>query len=113
MAAHKQATLAAVTALAHDPALLLIAGWIALAAGLAMVLAHNVWSGGPLPVIVTLIGWIVLIRGLFALLLPPAVWVGLLAGLRYEQFFYAYLTIPLIVGVYLTYCGFRPHRGRE
>jgi hypothetical protein len=25
--------------------------------GLAMVLAHNVWSGGPLPVIVTLIGW--------------------------------------------------------
>jgi hypothetical protein len=26
-------------------------------AGLAVVVAHNVWSGGALPVVVTLVGW--------------------------------------------------------
>lgn len=107
MAAHKQATLETVTALVHDPALLMIAGWLALAAGLAMVLGHNVWSGGALPVIVTLVGWITLIRGLLALLLPPEAAVGLFVGLYYERLFYVYLAVPLILGVYLTYGGFR------
>lgn len=107
MAAHKQATLETVTALVHDPALLMIAGWLALAAGLAMVLGHNVWSGGALPVIVTLVGWITLIRGLLAVLLPPEAAVGLFVGLHYERLFYVYLAVPLILGVYLTYGGFR------
>jgi hypothetical protein len=107
MAAHRQATVETVTALIHTPPLLLIAGIIALIAGLAMVVGHNIWSGGALPVIVTLVGWITLIRGLLVLFLPPEAGVGLFVGLHYEQFFYLYLAIPLVLGVYLTYCGFR------
>jgi hypothetical protein len=39
------------------------------AAGLAIVLGHQVWSGGVLPVLVTAIGWVVLIRGTILLFL--------------------------------------------
>ena len=42
---------------------------IIVAAGLAMVLAHNIWSGGAQAVVVTLVGWLTLIKGLLYLLL--------------------------------------------
>jgi len=44
---------------------------VALCAGLALVLAHNVWSGGALPILVTIVGWISLLKGLMILILPP------------------------------------------
>jgi hypothetical protein len=59
---HKQATLETLTALVHNPPLLLTFGMVWLITGLAMVLGHNVWSGGALPVIVTLVGWLILLR---------------------------------------------------
>jgi hypothetical protein len=40
--------------------------------GLAIVIGHNVWSGGALPVIVTLFGWIILIRGVVLLFPSPS-----------------------------------------
>ena len=61
--AHKQRTVDTVKALIGNPPLLLIVEVIALIAGLAMVLGHNVWSGGALPVVVTLVGWLMTIRG--------------------------------------------------
>ena len=69
--------------------MMLILGVITLAAGLAMVLPHNIWSGGVLAVIVTLVGWLALIKGLFFLFLPPEMEAGLfLQQLHYEQLFY-------------------------
>ncbi|MFZ3262816.1 MAG: hypothetical protein WA172_02350 [Terriglobales bacterium] len=55
MMTRKQATVETVTALLHDSSMIFIVGVITLAAGQAMVLAHNIWSGGALPV-VTLVG---------------------------------------------------------
>jgi len=107
MAAHRQATVETVAALVHNPPLLVIAGILALIAGLAMVLGHNVWSGGALPVIVTLVGWITLVRGVLVLFLSPEAEVALFAGLRYDQLFYVYLALPLALGAYLTHGGFR------
>ena len=49
MAAHKQATVETVTALMQNPALVFLFGLMAVATGLALVLGHNVWSGGALP----------------------------------------------------------------
>jgi hypothetical protein len=69
---HKQATVDTLTALIHNPPLLLTFGMVWLIAGLAMVLSHNVWSGGALTIIVTLVGWLFLIRGLLLLFLSPA-----------------------------------------
>src|SRR5471030_396019 len=51
---------------------------ISLAAGLAMVLGHNVWSGGALPVVVTVVGWLILAKALLLLLLTPQALTGLL-----------------------------------
>jgi len=62
MMTRRQATVETVTALLQNPAMMLILGVITLAAGLAMVLAHNIWSGRALTVIVTLVGWITLVK---------------------------------------------------
>ena len=108
MGTRRPAAVETVTALVHDRPLLFLVGVITLAAGLALVLVHNVWSGGALAVVVTLIGWITLIKGLLFLFLPPAAAVDFFLGqLHYEQLFYLYAAISLILGVYLAYGGFR------
>jgi vacuolar-type H+-ATPase subunit I/STV1 len=108
MVTDKRATVEMMTALVHNPPVLFIVGLMTLVAGLAMILAHNVWSGGALPVIVTVIGWLTLIKGLLFLFLSPEAAGGFfLGGLHYEQLFYMYMAIGLILGVYLTYGGFR------
>jgi hypothetical protein len=107
MMAHGQAAVDLMTALVHDPPLVLLMGMIGLAVGLAIVLGHNIWSGGALTVVVTVVGWAILIRGLLLLLLPPATFVKLFASFHFDQFFLLYLAIPLALGVYLTWSGFR------
>jgi len=114
MMTHSQATVETVTALLQNPSMTLIIGVITLAAGLAMVLAHNIWSGSALAVVVTLVGWMALIKSLFFLFLPPEMETGLfLQQLHYQQFFYLYSAISLVLGVYLTYGGFKSRSGRS
>jgi len=80
---------------------------IALIAGLAIILAHNVWSGGTLPVAVTVVGWLSAIKGLLFLLLPAGKEAGLFLGvLRYQQLFYMYMAIDLLIGIWFTFRGF-------
>jgi hypothetical protein len=107
LATHKQASVETMTALVHNPSLLMIFGMVWLIAGLAIILGHNIWSGGALPVIVSLVGWLILVRGLLLLFLSPSAAVGLFTGLHFAQLFYLYVTISLVFGAYLTYGGFR------
>jgi energy-coupling factor transporter transmembrane protein EcfT len=107
MVTHKEATVSTTTALVHSPPAMYIISVITLVAGLAIILGHNVWSGGVLPVVVTLVGWLALIKGLLLLFLSPEGVVRFLGRLHYEQFFYLYAAATLILGVYLTYGGFR------
>jgi len=108
MITHKRMILDAVTVILHNSPALYIVGVLTLIAGLAMILGHNVWSGGVLPVVVTLLGWITLIKALLFLFLSPEAEARLfLDALHYEQFFYLYAGISLLIGVYLTYAGFR------
>ncbi|MGA3295728.1 MAG: hypothetical protein ABSE45_17315 [Candidatus Acidiferrales bacterium] len=101
-------TLDIVTALVHDQPVMFFVGVVTLFGGLAMVLVHNVWSGGALPVVVTILGWITLLKGVLFLFLSPAATVGFfLGGLRYGQLFYLYAAISFVVGAYLTYAAFR------
>jgi len=102
-----QATVETVTVLLQNPSMVLILGVITLGAGLAMVLAHNIWTGGALVVVVTVVGWIALIKSLFFLFLSPEMEAGLFLGqLHYRQLFYLYTAISLVLGAYLTYSGF-------
>ena len=98
----------AVMLLLNDPPLMLFVGIVTAAAGLAMVLAHNRWSGGALTVVVTVLGWTSLIKGMLLLLLAPEAEASMiLRGLHYRELYYLYAAICLALGMYLAYGGFR------
>ena len=108
MIVHKDAMLETITALVHDRPLMFIVGVIIVFAGLAMVLIHNVWSGGTRPIAVTLIGWTMLLKGALLLILPPDAAMDFYLGtLHYAQRFYVYAGISCVLGAYLSYAGFR------
>ena len=107
--AHREASVAMVNELVRNPPMLFILGMIPAAAGLAMVLGHNVWTGGALPVVVTLIGWNTLIKGLLFLFLSPEATTDLLETLHYGQLYYMYAAISMAIGVCLTYAGLATH----
>jgi len=107
MTVRKQSIIETITALLHNAPLMFLVGILTLVAGLAMILAHNVWSGGLSTVVVTIVGWITLIKGLLLLFLPQEVEADLvLYKLHYEQYFYVFMGISLVIGIYLTYDGF-------
>ncbi len=99
------------TALIDDRALLLIVGLIALVIGLAIVIGHNVWTGGLFPLVITLFGWSQLVRGLLLLFLPVEAQIAFFQVMRLEDFFYVYAGIPLLLGAYLTAVGFMSSSG--
>ena len=103
MASHRQATVDTITSMVHDAPVLFLAGVIAVATALAIVLNHNVWSGGALPVVVTLVGRVTLIKGTLLLFLSPdAESTVFLDGLHYAQLFYLYCAISLFLGICLV-----------
>jgi hypothetical protein len=106
MALQKQAMVEVVAALMRNGPVLLIVESIAVTAGLAIVIGHNVWSGGALPVIVTLLGWIILIRGVVLLFLSPSAKVRFFEMFHFADLFYLYAGITLVLGLYLTIAGF-------
>lgn len=107
MFAHPQGTVDIMKAIIRDPPLLFISGLMGVTAGLAIVLAHNVWSGGALPVVVTLFGWVSLIKGTLLLVLSPEMESRVfIVGLHYEQFPNLYAAFALLLGTYLTFAGF-------
>jgi len=108
MVTHKQVTVEMVTALVHAQPALFAVGLMGMTIGLAMVLGHNVWSGGTLPVVVTLVGWTAVAKSLLCLFLSPeAASEFFLGWCRYEQLFFLYAGISLLLGIYLIYGGLR------
>ncbi len=95
-----------VHALMADAPLVLIAAVFTLFGGLALVLLHNTWSGGALPVIVTLIGWLTLIKAVVLLVLPSAKLAALYGGVSQTHILISG-SITLLLGIYLTVAGFR------
>lgn len=106
MVVHKQASIEAVTGMVQNPALMLLLGVFVLVAGLAIVLGHNIWSGGPLPVTITLVGWASIAKALLFLLLGPHAVSAVMDALHYAQLFYFYMAVSIALGLYLTIAGF-------
>jgi len=93
------------TAIADRP-LMFTYAIISLAIGLAMILGHNVWSGGVLPVVVTLVGWMILAKGLLLLFVTPDALTRLFERMQYGEHYALYLAPSLVIGLYLTWAGF-------
>jgi hypothetical protein len=106
MMTRKQTAVATIKALIGNPPLLLFVEVLGLAGGLAMIIGHNVWSGGALPVVITLLGWLMAIRGAGLLALSQGSTTKLFEALQYERLFYFYMGGTLVLGLYLTFAGF-------
>lgn len=89
----------------YDRALAFTWGVITLGLGLAIVCGHNVWRGGLLPVVVTLVGWLLLIRGVVLQVITPELAQSALKTISFEPYYYAYLALPLALGAYLLLAG--------
>lgn len=106
MLVDKPGTLDAVHAIAEQRPMQIVLGMVGVAAGLAVVLGHQIWSGGILPLVITLMGWIILIRGVILLLLTRVQTAALIGWIRIDEYFYLYLGIAAAIGLYLTIHGF-------
>jgi hypothetical protein len=95
-----------VETLIADRPLMLTYAIISLAIGLAMILGHNVWSGGALPVVVTLVGWLILAKGLLLMFLTPEALTQFVERMHYGEHIYPYVAPSLVIGLYLTWAGF-------
>jgi len=106
--AGKGSSIEMMSSMVRNPALLFLLGLLGMTAGLAITLVHNVWSGGALPVMVTLVGWIAALKGI-TLMVLSAVGRGsvILDALQYGRFFYLYMGFATLVGLYLAISGFR------
>jgi hypothetical protein len=96
--------------LVKSPPLLFVTGMLTLAAGLAIVLAHNVWRGGAGPIVVTLLGWALLLKGAAVVIVPDTSWVGLVQVSGFADHYALYGIVPILLGLYLTYAGFSAER---
>ena len=77
-----------------------------LAIGVAMVVGHNVWGAGTLPLVVTLVGWLILAKGLVLLVLQPASLQVALDRMHYAEHYPGFLAPALLIGLYLVWAGF-------
>lgn len=107
MAIRASDVMAAAVALVHDPAATLVLALVCLGSGLAALVGHSVWSGGAVPVCVTLIGWLLTVRGAVLLFLPPGD-LALLADAALSPGLIAWAgAICIGLGAFLAYAGFR------
>ena len=97
---------AAIERMRRDSATLLIIELIGLAVGLAMVLSHNVWYGGVLPIVVTLVGWFIFLRAVVLLLLPPETIEKIFELAASPKRANIYGLVSFVIGLFLTIMGF-------
>ncbi len=106
MLASKPRTLATLDEMARGGPWMLFSGLAATAAGLAIVLAHNVWTGGALTVVVTLFGWAALLKGASLLLVPPEQMAAAYKGVGFERFFHVWIGAVLVLGLWIALDAF-------
>ena len=106
MLASRRRALATLDEMARSGPWMLFSGMVAMAAGLAIVLGHNVWTGGALAVVVTLFGWAALLKGVSLLLVPPEQMAAAYKGLGFERLFYVWIGAVLVLGLLITLDAF-------
>ena len=106
LSVNKQSAIATVNDWMRSPPLMMLTGAMVLSLGLALVIGHNLWSGGALPILVTAVGWLTLIKGLAFLALPPTLADKVYKALQYERLFFVYMSLTFALGLYLVVSAF-------
>ena len=79
-----------------DGPVIIVYAIFSVAAGVAMIIGHNIWSGGALPVVVTLFGWLIFAKGLALLFVLSEMWTAWLALLQKLHYAYPFYFIPAL-----------------
>ena len=88
-----------------DYALFLIAGLLALLGGIAIVRAHNVWTGWP--VVITVLGWLAIVGGIARVMFPtPIIQVAHTVITAQGVIVPVAMAVVGLVGLFLSYQGF-------
>jgi hypothetical protein len=106
LVARPKASLEAINSMMDNPGLILLTGIFTMAGGAATVVGHNVWSGGALPVVVTLVGWLTLIKGVVLMATPPRALTAFYRRLYYPARFRLYMAAALAFSIWLTVIAF-------
>ncbi len=80
-------------------------GLIDLAAGLAIILTHNVWVVN-WRLLITLIGWLMLLRGVARTLIPDTIMAFAAKRVDNKQFFLVSGVVLVILGLVLCFFGY-------
>ena len=88
-----------------SPALIFIAGFLALMLGLVLVIFHNRWAIG-WPVIITIYGWIALFAGVGRMAFPALEKRMGTAMMKSEAFLTAAAIFNVLLGGFLAYQGY-------
>ncbi len=90
----------------RNPALVFIIGHIALPAGIATVLVHNLWVKD-WPVIITIFGWLAIIGGALRILAPQRMMNTGRKALKNPNTLIIAGSFWLLLGIVLSYFGYR------
>ena len=101
----RQAMMRVVTEMAKNRALIYTICVIELAAGLALVVAHNVWAWN-FQVIITIVGWLLLLEAVAYLMLPYRVFTKWVSWLNKKSIYWIGGFLAVALGLYLTNIGF-------
>jgi uncharacterized membrane protein HdeD (DUF308 family) len=104
--ARPKTVLDATESMAENPGLLLFSGIFTMAAGVAVVIGHNVWSGGALPVAVTVLGWMMLVKGIALMAMPPRMLVASYSFLNSPQRLRLLMVPATIFSAWVTVMAF-------
>ena len=77
-----------------------------LLSGLSVVLTHNIWNAGFLPLVITLTGWVLILRGIMSMFVPGDSIARMISRLKVEEPSWLYAIFVLVIGAYLTWAGF-------
>ncbi len=106
LAARPKSSLAAISSMMAEPGLLLVTGIFTAAAGVALVLGHNLWGGPPLVWAVTIVGWMTLLKGLAIVAVPSGRLAAFYKVINYPQRLMWVMGIGAIVGAWMTWAAF-------
>ncbi len=106
LVARPKASQQAINSMMETPGLILVTAIFTMAGGAALVIGHNVWSGGALPIAVTVLGWLTLIKGVALMAIPPRGLTAFYQALNYPAWFRPYMAAALALSAWLTVAAF-------
>ncbi|QGM46295.1 hypothetical protein [Methylocystis heyeri] len=88
-----------------DPMIVMFSGVLRTGFGLAIVIGHDIWSGGALPVAVTLFGWALYLSGLLLLFASQERLQRILDAMGLQRNMTAYAAGIGLLGLYYLAAG--------